>query len=99
MEGRTPRHKGSFGWVIATESKIVWTGGGIVRGHPIHSFRAEAYGRLAGLSMLRRLREHYKWQDKTAVTIKTYTDNQSVLKREAAYEAKEYHTPSFYLQA
>ena len=51
--GANPRNQtGSYGWIIANKRKELVTGGGLVRGSDISSFRAEAYGRLSVMSFL-----------------------------------------------
>ena len=44
---------GTFGWVIGTESEILWEGQGAACGQPMTSHRAEAYGKLAWLCFLK----------------------------------------------
>jgi hypothetical protein len=39
---------GLYGWVFARDDGTVWEGWGTARGHPVQSFRAEGYGRMAG---------------------------------------------------
>lgn len=46
-DGGCKDDRGSFGWVIASETEVLWKGWGTARGHPMSSYRAEAYGRLA----------------------------------------------------
>ena len=63
---------GSFGWVISDGRHILWKGWGPAVGHPMQSFRAEAYGRLAAVCFLRRYVEFY------AVELPDYTTEQDI---------------------
>ena len=47
-DGGGKDYYGSFGWIIGTETEVLARGRGTARGFPMQSFRAEAYGRLAG---------------------------------------------------
>ena len=71
--------KGSYGWVIASSTKILWTGRGYTRGYPINSHRAEGYGRLAGLVFLRRYIQYMKLE-KCPNTVLNFCDNKTIVK-------------------
>ena len=61
--------RGSFGWVIADSDKIIASGGGITRGHPILSFCSEAYGRIALLTFLQEFIKYHKQNKNTLLTM------------------------------
>lgn len=78
---------GSFGWVISDGRYILWKGWGPAVGHPMQSFRAEAYGRLAAVCFLRRFIEFYAIElpslataDNISIAL-SYTDSKSLLDR------------------
>lgn len=54
-DGSHKEEKGTYGWVIATDTNVVWQGNGRARGNPMNSHRAEAYGMLASLVFLRHV--------------------------------------------
>jgi hypothetical protein len=70
---------GSFGWVLAAEGEpILVKGSGQVWGNPMTSYRAEAFGKLAWICFLNRFIQLTKV--KVNCMIKTYCDNESVIK-------------------
>jgi hypothetical protein len=75
------RDHGTFGWVIGNESEVFWTGSGLVRGSPMSSFRAEAYGRLSLLRFMLRYLEFWTMTSHSECYLRTALDNMGVIKR------------------
>ena len=78
--------RGSFGWVLATKTKVLWTGKGFTRGYPINSHRAEAYGRLAGTLFLLRFLQ-FSGLHECNIQLISYCDNKSIV--ESIAEAQD----------
>ena len=53
-DGGIRNAEGAYSWVLDADGVIIAANRGMARGHPMQSFRAEAYGTLAALSLLRR---------------------------------------------
>jgi hypothetical protein len=83
---------GTFGWVIADEHDTLAEGWGLARGHPMDSFRAEAYGRLA---MFRFVLQYLQFLDITSeAAIHTFTDCKSLIQRESRLSKSDGTSPS-----
>jgi hypothetical protein len=79
-DGGVSEGKGYFGITIAHQNTVIARGRGAARGDPrtMCSFRAEAYGLLAGLTLLDSLLQQ---ADKPPVTHSIHTDSASLLSR------------------
>jgi hypothetical protein len=72
-------NRGSYGWVMTVAGTVIYKGKGHARGHPMSSYRAEAYGKLAWLLFLNHYCECF---DITInCTIRSYCDNKEVIKQ------------------
>ena len=80
-DGRVKDGKGSYGWVIASDSEILVKACGRATGYPMTSFHAEAFARWDALRWLRRHLPHGTVPLRT-LRVKSYTDSESLLKLE-----------------
>eukprot|EP00957_Ditylum_brightwellii_P000781 61857-Ditylum_brightwellii.AAC.1 len=90
---------GYFGWVIATDTKIITKGYGQAHGnkHQMKSLRAETYGGIAVFTFLEHYRTYYEILD-PPFKQKHYCDNSTLICR-LKYDQTEAHYPSLYTQA
>ena len=79
--GAIPK-KGSFGWVIGTESEVISQGKGHITGSSIYSFRSEGGGRLAVFCYITRFIMFFGIPLTSLPCFNTFIDNKSVLDRE-----------------
>jgi hypothetical protein len=95
--GATEGH-GYFGWVIATNSKILWRGKGKVLGNPhlMESLRTESVGML---SMTLFLLHYCKFHDieVTNNNLCHYCDNSTVVGRMQWFQERDINTPNSHL--
>ena len=87
---------GSFGWVLATDREIIWECKGIARGNPMSSYRAEGYGRLSMLSFLTHYLHYFGIKNHTDLSITTYCDNESLLRKEEEFHTRDIDSSSLY---
>ncbi len=92
-DGGCDKHRGSFGWVIADESRILWEGWGIAHGNPMSSYRAEGYGRLAAIRFLLHYATYLDITPPDDIRIETATDNKALLPQEAQWRAVSIPNP------
>jgi hypothetical protein len=71
--------RGSFGWVMAVNKRIVWECRRKARGNPMTSYRAEAYGKASWLVFLREYAKCFRIGIKCKV--RSYCDNLEVIKQ------------------
>ena len=80
-------NQGRFGWVVATETEILWRGNGPVGGlvDLLSSFRAEMYGALAAFLFIKYFRIAYLDESQYPIdqitSINYYCDNKGVIRR------------------
>jgi hypothetical protein len=87
-DGGAKAHTGSFGWVIAMQTQILWECHGTASGWHANSIRSEAIGQLALMIFLETYVTFYHLQDipgmnpqTTEPWIRIATDNKGVLSR------------------
>ena len=78
-DGSCKEEHGTFGWVIGTDTEILWTGAGRASGEPMSSHRAEAYGMLSWTCFLGRYLEYFNIEAKCE--IESFCDNMDVIKQ------------------
>eukprot|EP00957_Ditylum_brightwellii_P039776 3011264-Ditylum_brightwellii.AAC.1 len=79
--GGLKRGDGYYGWVIATDTNILWEGRGYVQSNAelVKSLRTEGMAHLAAATFLK----HYSWYYNTTIQpkkAKHFTDNQGLVK-------------------
>jgi hypothetical protein len=72
---------GSYGWVLANSDGILWEGWGNARGHPVQSFRAEGYGRMAGACFVGHFIRFFSIPVHDKCSAEFHTDSESLIKR------------------
>lgn len=98
-DGGCKNQCGSFGWVLASEAEILWRGWGTARGHPMSSYRAEAYGRLAAIRFLNRYMEFLNMSLPPDLDLETACDNDSLLKNESYWKQQTVPNPFLHLKS
>jgi hypothetical protein len=87
-DGGAKRNTGSFGWVIATSTTILWECISTATGWYANSFRSESVGQLALLVVLETFLDYYQLHDiaiptfpNSAPWLRIATDNQGLIDR------------------
>jgi hypothetical protein len=70
--------KGSFGWVLSSNSEIMVQGQGIVPGEPMSSHRVEAFGKLAWITFLIHFAKFKKIDIKCRIA--SFCDNMAIVR-------------------
>ena len=78
-DGGVKNEEGAYSWVLDADGVIIAANRGMARGHPMQSFRAEAYGTLAALSLLRRYCEFQSTEH--LPSLDHHCDNEALVKR------------------
>jgi hypothetical protein len=96
------QHTGSFGWAVATATKILWECSGRATGWFANSFRSEGIGQLALLAFLEAFANYFQLLDlplnhcsSSDPWIRIATDNQGLIQRITA----ELDTPTVFAGA
>jgi hypothetical protein len=97
-DGGAYEEYGSFGWVLATDTEILWECKGIARGYPMSSYRSEGYGRLSLLLFLQHYFSYLDIQPHVELLITSYCDNESLLSTEEAFHIREVDSSSLYIK-
>ena len=80
-DGSLQNNKGSYGWIISTTNgHTIAQGSGVAFGATLSSFRCEAYGILAPLRLLIRLRAYYSIPSPNNI-VTWWCDSESLIKR------------------
>jgi hypothetical protein len=85
-------NKGSYGYVMSHDNKIVVEGWGNAWGTPTSSYRAEAFGKLAWLSMIKVL-EKLSGEQNLACRIVNYCDNKAIIRTTRIEDTRVTSTP------
>eukprot|EP00957_Ditylum_brightwellii_P207890 15354983-Ditylum_brightwellii.AAC.1 len=98
-DGGADNRIGYFGWVIATDTKIITKGYGHTHGseHQMESLRAETYSGIEVFTFLKHYRTYYEILD-PPFTQNYYCDNSTLIRR-LKYNQTKANYPSFYTQA
>ena len=78
-DGGVRNEEGAYSWVLDADGVIIAANRGMARGHPMQSFRSEAYGTLAALSFLRRYCEFQSIDQ--LPSIEHHCDNSALVQR------------------
>jgi hypothetical protein len=83
-------------WVHGTDYEGLCECKGIARAYPVHSYRAEGYGRISLLLFVTHYLRYLGLHPPDALGITSYCDNSSLLNREEAFHTRDIDSPSFY---
>jgi hypothetical protein len=85
--------------VLASSDGILWEGWGKARGHPVQSFRAEGYGRMAGACFIGHFIRFFSIPIPDKCRAEFHTDSESLIKRRKTVRdttvASAYHRLKF----
>jgi hypothetical protein len=91
-------NEGNFGWIISTENETLARGGGVARGKLVTPFRAEAYGRLASLTFIKRWMQLKKIKPHANATIESISDSKALIGALCDFQSqckmKQLYTPN-----
>jgi hypothetical protein len=95
-DGGCIEQQGSFGWVVGSPTKDIWTGRGVACGNPMSSFRAEGYGKLAAIDFIR---QYLEWQHKElASNVTVFCDNKGLNTRIEQFDRRLVNQPRYYTE-
>ena len=94
-DGGVAEEDGYYGWVIATDTTILWEGNGYVPSNPklLETLRAEGSSHLAMMVFLKHYCRYYGVSIQDDATIH-FTDNKGVVGRMNWYQVRVLQTPS-----